>query len=156
MVLPCSYRRCSSRLTYLFWANFTTVNLFSPPPTLYFPRLPFFHLCQGEFKTTNPMFLGRDTGSSGSPSPQPAAEATATVVSPIYGGAAMPFPSSGGGGGSLASNNPLLGLGSSSSSLSASAAAGAGGAVRRGAAFGPRSPPTAGQLAGATTSPKVG
>ncbi|CAM9206800.1 unnamed protein product [Scytosiphon promiscuus] len=79
---------------------------------------------EGEFKTTNPMFLGRDTGSR-SPSPQPEAPAAADLSPRGH----PPRPSSSGstststsastyGISSLAaiSNNPLLGLGASSSS----------------------------------------
>ncbi|CAN0136992.1 unnamed protein product [Ectocarpus fasciculatus] len=96
---------------------------------------------EGEFKTTNPMFLGADLDSaSPSPSPQPMPPSLA----PLGSGTGGVSSSGGGGGVSLASNNPLFGTGGSSSSslLSASNAAGAGGAVRRGALSGSRSPPS--------------
>lgn len=91
--------------------------------------------CQGEFKTTNPMFMGRDTGSR---SPSPGAP-------PVLLGAL---------GTTSGSSGRSTSIGASSSSFAAAAAAGAGGAVRRGAfgGFGQRSPPPDNNASGTSLS----
>lgn len=74
---------------------------------------------QGEFTTTNPMFMGPDLGAS---TPSPGNSPVAMI--------------------GKSGSNKSLDIGSSSSSMAAAAAAGTGGAVHRGAlgSFGPRSP----------------
>lgn len=100
------------------WGRFDTLPLPLSSPSLK-PH-------QGEIRTTNPMFMGRDIDSDdSSASPQPIGATTVESALGVPAGALAA---------ALASNNPLFAAGSvsSSSSVSGAAAAGARGAVRRG------------------------